>query len=150
LLRPGLGRGRPGGSLAPFIRYCIVGGINTVTDLAIFILLTGSLKIAPAPANLVSYTTALCLSFVLNRNFTFRAARYSLMPAAQFYRFVAVNLISLVGSTAAVWSLSTLIVPIAAKLATTPLVTAWGFVAVRLIVFRRAKREVSGVPDDAP
>jgi putative flippase GtrA len=77
---------------------------------------------------------------MLNRNFTFRAVAYSLMPAVQFYRFVAVNLVSLLGSTAAIWLLSTMIVPIAAKLVTIPVVTVWGFVAVRLIVFRPERR----------
>jgi len=124
-----------GNSLERFIRYCLVGGLNTATDLSIFVFLTSVLKMDAAPANIVSYTTALCTSFALNRKFTFRASADSLMPVVQFYRFVAVNLASLVGSTVAIWLLSTMIPPIAAKLATAPFVTAWGFLAVRLIVF---------------
>jgi len=129
-------RYEPGDSLNRFIRYCVVGGINTVVDLSIFLFLTTALKTAAAPANIVSYTTALCASFILNRNFTFRSPAYSLVPGAQFYRFVGINLVSLVGSTAVIWLLSAMIVPIAAKLATAPFVTAWGFLAVRFIVFR--------------
>jgi putative flippase GtrA len=118
------------------MRYCLVGGINTVIDLSIFVFVTMALKVHAAPANIVSYTVALCASSVLNRNFTFGSSTYSLMPAMQFYRFVAVNLVSLVGSTAAIWLLSTMIVPITAKLVTAPFVKVWGFVAVRFIVFR--------------
>jgi putative flippase GtrA len=123
-------------SLDRFIRYCVVGGVNTITDFSIFLLLTSPLKIAPALANVVSYTTALCVSFTLNRTFTFRSSSYSLMPFTQFYRFVAVNLVCLSASTASIWFLSTIIMPIAAKLVTAPFVTLWGFVAVRRIVFR--------------
>jgi putative flippase GtrA len=119
-----------------FLIYCIVGGINTFIDFSIFAFSTIALKMAPAPANILSYTTALCASFALNRNFTFWSPAYSLLPAAQFYRFVAVNLVSLIGSTTTVWLLSTVIVPMAAKLVTAPFVTAWGFLAVRFIVFR--------------
>ena len=129
-------RYKPGASLNRFIRYCVVGGINTAVDFSIFLFLTTALKTAAAPANIVSYTTALCASFILNRNFTFRSPAYSLVPGAQFHRFVGVNLVSLVGSTAAIWLLSAMIVPIAAKLVTAPFVTAWGFLAVRFIVFR--------------
>jgi putative flippase GtrA len=120
-------RYKPGASLKRFIRFCVVGGINTVVDLSIFIFLTTVLKTAAAPANIVSYTTALCASFILNRNFTFRSPAYSLVPGAQFYRFVAINLVSLVGSTAAIWLLSAMIVPIAAKLATAPFRDRLGF-----------------------
>jgi hypothetical protein len=35
-----------------------------------------------------------------------------------------------------IWLLAAIMAPIAAKIATIPLVTAWGFVAVRLLVFR--------------
>jgi len=129
-------RYKPGASLNRFIRYCVVGGINTAVDFSIFLFLTTALKTAAAPANIVSYTTALCASFILNRNFTFRSPAYSLVPGAQFYRFVGINLVSLVGSTAVIWLLSAMIVPIAAKLVTAPFVTAWGFLAVRFIVFR--------------
>jgi putative flippase GtrA len=122
--------------LARLIRYCVVGGINTVIDLSIFVFLTTVLHVAAAPANILSYATALCISFVLNRNFTFRASAYSLPPIVQFSRFVAVNLVSLIGSTAAIWLLSTMTIPILAKLATVPFVTIWGFLAVRFIVFR--------------
>jgi putative flippase GtrA len=122
--------------LERFIPYCVVGVMNTAIDLSIFVTLTTVLKMAAAPANIVSYTTALCASFVLNRNFTFRSSAHSLMPAVQFYRFVAVNLVCLVGSTAAIWLLSAMMVPIAAKLVTAPFVTAWGFLTLRLIVFR--------------
>ncbi len=118
-----------------FIRYCLVGVINTVSDVSIFTILIMTLQITPALANIISYTMALCVSFLLNRNFTFRSSSYLVMPVVQFYRFVAVNLISLVGSTTAIWLLSTIILPIVAKLVMIPLVTAWGFFAARLIVF---------------
>jgi len=38
-----------------FIRYCAVGGVNTITDLTAFVLLITVLKTAPAHANVISY-----------------------------------------------------------------------------------------------
>jgi len=124
------------GSLDRLIRYCIVGGVNTVTDVLTFLLLTSEFKMAAVPANVVSYTVALCVSFVLNRTFTFGANAFSLPLVAQFYRFFGINLISLLGSTTIIWMLSATIGPVAAKFATIPLVTGWGFVAVRILVFQ--------------
>ena len=89
-----------------FVRYCLVGVVNTLTDVAIFLVLTERLKLA-APANTISYSADLSVSFVLNRYFTFRHSAYGLVPAAQFGRFVGINLISLAGSTAMIWLLST-------------------------------------------
>ena len=108
-----------------FIRYCLVGVINTVADVSIFTILIMTLQIALL-ANILLYDF-LCVLFLLNRNFTFRSSSYLVMPVVQFYRFVAVNLISLVGSTTAIWLLSTIILPIVAKLLMIPLVTSWGF-----------------------
>jgi putative flippase GtrA len=118
-----------------FIRYCAVGGVNTITDLTAFVLLITTLKVAPAHANVVSYAIALCGSFVLNKRFTFQFSAYLLAPTAQFFRFVVLNSVTLAGSTIAVWLLSAAITPVAAKLAVTPFVTAWGFLVTRHIVF---------------
>ena len=124
------------GSLDRFIRYCVVGSVNTAIDVLIFLLLTTDVKMAAVPANIVSYTAALCVSFVLNRIFTFYSSAFSLILAVQFFRFLVINLISLFGSSAMIWLLVAIMAPIAAKIATIPLVTAWGFVAVRLLAFR--------------
>ena len=125
-----------GSDMGRFISYCFIGGINTATDLSAFVFLTTKLKMAPALANFISYMVALCVSFVLNRTFTFRSSTFALMLPVQVYRFLAINVFSLLGSTAAIWLLSEIMVPIAAKLVTIPLVIAWGFFAVRLLVFQ--------------
>lgn len=54
-----------------FVRFCGVGVINTVLDVGIFLALrTGGLGILPA--NIVSTTAALGLSYVLNKGYTFQ------------------------------------------------------------------------------
>jgi putative flippase GtrA len=135
-----------------FVRYCTVGGINTVVDFSSFAFLTSTLQMNVAGANIISYVAALCASFILNRNFTFRTPTYSLIPAVQFCRFVVVSLVSLIGSTTAIWLLSAVIAPLEAKVVTAPLVVAWGYFAVQRIVFRppasdRLRREL---PVDGP
>jgi putative flippase GtrA len=123
-----------------FIIYCFVGGINTATDLSAFVFLTTELKMAPVLANVISYMVGLCVSFVLNRTFTFHSSTFALILAVQVYRFLVINVLSLLGSTAAIWLLSGIMVPIAAKLVTIPLVIAWGFFGVRLLVFQPGTR----------
>jgi putative flippase GtrA len=123
-----------------FISYCFIGGINTATDLSAFVFLTTELKVAAALANFISCMVAFCVSFVLNRTFTFRSSTFALILPVQVYRFLGINVFSLLGSTAAIWLLSGIMVPIAAKLVTIPLVIAWGFFAVRLLVFQPGTR----------
>jgi putative flippase GtrA len=94
---------------------------------------------AAVPANIVSYTTTLCVSFALNRNFTLHSSAHSLMPAVQFYRLAAVNLVCLVGSTAAIWLLSGIDGSVSSETRDGPICGGLGFLSVRLIVFRQRR-----------
>src|SRR6202047_796223 len=68
-------------------------------------------------------------------------AKFSLIRVVRVYRFLVINVVSLLGSTAAIWLLSAVVVPVAAKLVTIPSVTARGFFAVRLLVFEPNTRQ---------
>jgi putative flippase GtrA len=100
-------RSDPSHTFSRFIRYCLVGTNNSATDVAIFLLIR-MVEIGRGPANVISYTIALSISFVLNRNLTIRYSTYDyeLIPAAQCSRFVGINLLSQVGSTAIIWHLA--------------------------------------------
>jgi putative flippase GtrA len=53
------------------IRFCLVGAFNSVIDIGLFMFLM-NMNVAMYIANFVSTTIALCSSFALNRQYTFR------------------------------------------------------------------------------
>lgn len=65
-----------------FVRFCIVGAINTLVDVPIFMVLR-SLGASILVANICSTSVALMVSFVLNHRFTFQSQgdkRYKIIP----------------------------------------------------------------------
>jgi putative flippase GtrA len=78
-------------SLGEFIKFALVGLLNTGVDVAIFFLLTwaGSPYVA---AQVVSYSCGAANSYLLNKIWTFRSSGLSY---AEVVRFTVVNLVSL-------------------------------------------------------
>jgi len=56
-----------------FLRYLIVGAVNTFIGYGVFLLLIEYLKLIPELANLIGYFFALTVSYVLNKNYVFSA-----------------------------------------------------------------------------
>lgn len=78
-------------TIGEFIKFALVGILNTGVDVVIFFLLTwlGSPYVA---AQVVSYSCGAANSYLLNKIWTFRSCGLSY---GEIVRFVAVNLISL-------------------------------------------------------
>ncbi|NML30332.1 GtrA family protein [Paraburkholderia antibiotica] len=76
-------------SLQQFIKYLLVGGVNTIISAAIIFVVQAA-GARPVVANIVGYAIGIALSFALNSKVTFRTAvtRYSAI------RFLIVMLIS--------------------------------------------------------
>lgn len=116
------------------LRFAAVGIVNTAVDATLFALLTSAaLGLAPAAANVASYGSGMLVGFALNRNWTFAAGDGP--RAAQFLRYLAVNLSALLLSTLIVAALARGMPPLAAKLASLPATFAWGFLLNRRFVF---------------
>jgi putative flippase GtrA len=83
-----------------FVKFALVGLLNTGVDVAIFFLLTriGTPYVA---AQMVSYSCGAANSYLLNKVWTFRSSGLSY---AELIRFMVVNLVSL-GISVAVLSL---------------------------------------------
>lgn len=122
--------------LPKFFIFAGVGVINTLADLGVFTALVQCAHWPATAANICSYSAAICLSFVLNRNITFRQRTYRHKVLHQFVRFAGVNLIALALSTAQVGLFANFLHPVLAKLLSIPATFAWGFVASRRHVFR--------------
>jgi len=118
-------------NLDTLLRFATVGAITTLLDVALFSALVAAAA-PPAPANLVSYSCGIAVSYLLNRSWTFRVRHSN----AQALKFCAATLTGLLISTALVAALATLMPPTLAKILSVPAVFAWNYLTARLWVFR--------------
>lgn len=70
-----------------FIRYLLVGTINTVFGYVIIFLAMYILGWSPVSSNTLGYSIALLISFVLNRTFTFKSTG---RQSSELLKFIAV------------------------------------------------------------
>lgn len=77
-------------NLAPF-RYLLVGGVNTIAGLLIIYACKWFMGLGDIKANLIGYLCGFVLSFVLNKQWTFRFTGDAL-PALM--RFTAVTMVA--------------------------------------------------------
>lgn len=118
-------------SLVTTARFAIVGAITTTLDVVLFTSLV-MMALAPALANVLSYSTGIVVSYQLNRSWTFRTAR----SYVQAMKFGASTLTGLLLSTILVTLLASLIPAPAAKVASVPIVFVWNYLMARLWVFQ--------------
>lgn len=78
-------------TIKEFVKFALVGLLNTGVDVAIFFLLT-SLGVLYLAAQVVSYSCGAANSYLLNKVWTFRSCGLSY---SEVVRFTAVNLASL-------------------------------------------------------
>ena len=78
-------------SIGEFVKFSLVGLLNTGVDVAIFFLLT-RFGVPYIAAQVVSYSCGAGNSYILNKFWTFRSSGLSI---AEMVRFISVNLISL-------------------------------------------------------
>ena len=78
-------------SLKEFIKFALVGLLNTGVDVALFSLMIW-LGVSYLAAQVVSYSCAAANSYLLNKAWTFRSCGLSY---GEMMRFVVVNLVSL-------------------------------------------------------
>ena len=59
--------------MGEFVRYCLVGVVNTIIGFGLVLLF--GLVLIPELANLLGYSIGVCISYVLNSRFTFRGKK---------------------------------------------------------------------------
>jgi putative flippase GtrA len=116
-------------------RFAAVGALTTMLDIALFTVAAEGLGAAVIPANLGSYGACVVVSFLLNRNWTFRGTAQR-DAAASFGRFVASNLAGAALSTTLVAAFASMVPALAAKVLSVPIVFVWNYAVARLWVFR--------------
>lgn len=86
-----------------FPRYLIVGVLTSLLDLSLFSLQTVIFGLHPVPSNVVSTVVTVCVSYVINRRFVFRAERSTWRT---FISFAGVTLVTgLFVQSAVIWGL---------------------------------------------
>jgi putative flippase GtrA len=78
---------------AEFIRFCVVGVLNTAIDFGLFALLTRLVGLDPLIANVLSFTTGAANSFLLNKYWTFGAGGRGQEMAIQATKFATISVL---------------------------------------------------------
>ncbi len=126
-----------GKSIIQFIKFNIVGVLNTLVDFGVYTLLT-SLGLDNMIAQCISYTCGMLNSYLFNTLWTFRAEKQR--TPSEFIKFVCVNLVSLGASLGMLYICKNWFMidnNILSKLIATPVSMAVNFIGNKLFVFRK-------------
>lgn len=126
-----------------FIIFCSIGILNTVVDISLYLLLRSS-GMTVLVANIISTSVALCISYFLNRKYTFRSTTN---PRSNVVPFLLVTLTGL-------WVLQPILIyfslnlleqlsmqsstqlDLVAKLIATIFTLVWNYILYKKVVFR--------------
>ncbi|WJH34895.1 GtrA family protein [Paenibacillus sp. CC-CFT747] len=122
-----------------FIKFNLVGLLNTAIDFVVFSLLVG-LGVPYLASQCVSYGAGIVNSFLLNRSWTFRERQGA--RGAQAVRFLLLNAVTLGLSLLLLYAFKTGLGlhPMAAKVIVTIFTTLVNFAGSKLWVFRAESR----------
>jgi putative flippase GtrA len=109
---------------ASFLKFLVVGSLNTALDFGVFLTLTSSVHLAIPIANIISTSAALCLSFVLNKYFVFEADH---AKTGHFIQFTLLTLFN-------VWLVQTLVILGARGILTSLFDEVWHLNAIAKII----------------
>jgi putative flippase GtrA len=93
VLRRGLGGSSGSGSVLQFVKFAVVGVLNSAIHYLVFWFLYSFSGTQYLIASIIGYVAGMANSYILNRKWTFGSRNQKLLP--ELSRFVAVNLIAL-------------------------------------------------------
>jgi putative flippase GtrA len=120
-----------------FIKFCIIGALNTIIDYAIYLLLNRVYGLYFLYANIIAITVAMTSSFIFNKYWTFRNNEKKI--PIQSVKFIIVNVIYFFLNNSIVFALANYfaIYDILAKIAATIVGLFWNFIANRYWTFKK-------------
>lgn len=118
------------------LRFTFVGALTTLLDLLLFTAFAVQLGLPAVFSNIISYSTAIGISFLLNRAWTFGGMNDEGTIPAYAVRFALSNLGGLFLSSLLVGIFTLLLTSIVAKLMSVPIVFVWNYGLARFWVFR--------------
>jgi putative flippase GtrA len=121
-----------------FLRFGLVGIVNTAVDFVVFVLLYRGTGLDPLLCNVVAFLVAVTNSYLLNHHWTFRGSGSTLSFFA-YVRFAALNAGGLVIGTLAILLLGRFMPLELAKLIAAGLTLIWNYTCSKLFVFNTEK-----------
>jgi len=124
-------------ALWQFIKFSLVGVLNTAVDAIVFFLLTRAFGAGEVLAQAISYPAGVINSFYFNSRFTFHEKiKYN---SIHFVKFVIVNLISYGVSILTIYLITSnfSITDWAAKIFATVVAMVINFIGNKLVVFKK-------------
>ena len=119
--------------------FALVGVVNTVIDLAVFIFAYNFLHLSLIPANVLAWFVAVSFSYVMNSTFTFAAESGRRLRWRDYGTFVASGVVGVVANTATL-VLASYVVPVwAAKAMAIGVSFLVNFSMSHFVVFRKRK-----------
>jgi putative flippase GtrA len=119
-----------------FIRFCVVGAINTAIDIGVFFLLFYGFGVHLLVANSLGFAAAVVNSYLLNKIWTFEDR--GTHSAQRMGLFVLIALGGLGISNLVVYGLADTTGALAAKIFAIAVVLVWNFGLTRKFVFRNS------------
>ena len=129
-----------------FIKFGLVGSLNTIIDFIVFAILT-SVGANFLVAQILSYSCGLLNSYFVNRTWTFKQTKKASM--GEFMRFLAVNVVTL--------SITLYLLDLfytkqgmnlfLSKLLVTAIGTIVNFIGTKMLVFTKEKTELTKIQD---
>lgn len=123
-----------------FIRFAVVGFLNTAIDYGLFAALFYSLRINLVMSNVLAYLFALTNSYFLNRAWTYQI-KGGTRGGRAFIMYACGNLMGVLISTVIVTLMSGLMNPIFAKLISITIVFPWNYVYSKFFVYRTSRSD---------
>lgn len=118
-------------------RFALVGVVNTLVD---YLLFTGLVYLAGfgvVPANIIAGMSAILVSFLLNRTWTFPESRHHGAAHLQFLKHLVTTGSGLLLATVTVWLAEMVLEPYLAKLPAIFVTFVWNYTLSRLWVFAK-------------
>jgi putative flippase GtrA len=116
--------------------FALVGVVNTLIDLGVFLVARNVFELALVPANILAWLVAVSFSYALNAFITFAAESGRQLRWRAYATFVASGVVGVTASTATLVLLSYLIPELAAKLVAIGVSFLVNFALSHFVVFR--------------
>ncbi len=122
--------------LRQFIKFCLIGVVNTLIDYLVYFGLTRGLGVYFIYANIIAILVAMSFSFIFNKYWTFRNYHHDIK--GQYIKFFAVNLVYFLLNNTVVYVLVTylFVFDLIAKIVAIIIGLGWNFLANRYWTFK--------------
>ena len=129
------------GNLVQFVKFNLVGVLNTLVDIGVYALLT-AIGLNPYVAQVISYACGVLNSYLFNTLWTFKKEKRR--TEREFILFVCVNLVSLGVSLGMIYAAKHYLHvedALIQKLIATPVAMVVNFIGNKLFVFKKSENE---------